>query len=176
MNGYVGYRVMEAPIGALLLAATEKGLCFVEFGADDAALLSLDRWCRRWGFKRSEAAHAAYTQQAVEQLQQYFAGMRRSFDLPLDLYGTPFQKKVWSELMRIPYGEVRSYKEVALAIGAPRAVRAVGGANNQNPLPVVVPCHRVIGSNGALVGYGGGVRIKETLLRLEGFLPANDSA
>jgi len=101
-------------------------------------------------------------------LAEYFDGKRRRFDLPVDLYGTPFQLRVWRELKKIPYGEVRSYKELARAIGSPKAVRAVGGANNKNPVPILVPCHRVIGSNGSLVGYGGGLSIKEYLLKLEG--------
>ncbi|UFJ41307.1 methylated-DNA--[protein]-cysteine S-methyltransferase [Brevibacillus humidisoli] len=176
MAGYVGYGVMESPIGSLLIASTEQGLCFIEFGTGDAALLSLERWCKRWGLKRKEGAHSDCNRQVIRQLKQYFDGSRQTFDLPLDLYGTPFQKKVWSELLNIPYGEVRSYKDVALAIGAARAVRAIGGANNQNPIPVVIPCHRVIGSNGALVGYGGGLSIKESLLRLEGYLPQNGTA
>ena len=106
--------------------------------------------------------------EAVRQLRAYFAGQLRRFDLPLDLRGTDFQLRVWRELERIPYGETRSYLEIAEAMGAPRAVRAVGAANGANPIPIVVPCHRVIGASGKLVGYGGGLPLKKRLLQLEG--------
>src|ERR1035438_1533137 len=108
--------------------------------------------------------------EAVRQLRAYFAGQLRHFDLPLDLRGTDFQLRVWRELERIPYGETRSYLQIAEAIGAPRAVRAVGAANGANPIPIVVPCHRVIGANGKLVGCGGGLPLKKRLLQLEGAL------
>jgi methylated-DNA-[protein]-cysteine S-methyltransferase len=105
---------------------------------------------------------------AEEQLRAYFAGELRRFDLPLDPQGTAFQLRVWRELETIPFGAVRSYAHVAAKIGAPKAVRAVGAANGANPLPIVVPCHRVIGSSGKLVGYGGGLPLKQRLLELEG--------
>jgi len=104
---------------------------------------------------------------AVAQLRAYFAGELRDFDLPLDPQGTDFQKRVWRELLNIPYGETRSYSFVAGALGAPKAVRAVGAANGRNPIPIVVPCHRVIGAGGALIGYGGGLPLKRLLLDLE---------
>jgi methylated-DNA-[protein]-cysteine S-methyltransferase len=103
----------------------------------------------------------------VEQLHAYFAGELRDFDLPLDMQGTEFQRRVWCELQNIPYGETRSYSYVANAIGAPKAVRAVGAANGRNPIPIIVPCHRVIGAAGSLVGYGGGLSMKKFLLDLE---------
>jgi methylated-DNA-[protein]-cysteine S-methyltransferase len=106
--------------------------------------------------------------ETTRQLRSYFAGDLRHFDLPLDMHGTPFQKRVWEELLRIPYGETRSYMQVAVAAGAPHAVRAVGAANGANPVPIVVPCHRVIGSSGKLTGYGGGLPLKKRLLELEG--------
>jgi methylated-DNA-[protein]-cysteine S-methyltransferase len=105
--------------------------------------------------------------EAVRQLHAYFDGRLRRFDLPLDLAGTDFQRRVWLELTRIPYGETRSYSELARAIGAPKAVRAVGAANGANPIPIVVPCHRVIGAHGNLIGYGGGLPLKRRLLSLE---------
>jgi methylated-DNA-[protein]-cysteine S-methyltransferase len=105
--------------------------------------------------------------QAIEQLRAYFAGELRDFDLSLDMQGTEFQRRVWLELRNIPYGETRSYSFVANIIGAPKAVRAVGAANGRNPIPIVVPCHRVIGAGGALVGYGGGLPLKRFLLDLE---------
>lgn len=105
--------------------------------------------------------------EAGRQLQEYFAGQRQSFDLPLAPQGTEFQQKVWEILKTIPYGETRSYKQVAEAIQQPNASRAVGMANNKNPIPIVIPCHRVIGSNGALIGYAGGLERKKRLLQLE---------
>jgi methylated-DNA-[protein]-cysteine S-methyltransferase len=106
--------------------------------------------------------------EAVRQLTSYFAGELREFHLPLDLVGTGFQKRVWQALLDIPYGEIRSYRQIARTIGAPDAVRAVGAANGANPAAIVVPCHRVIGSSGKLTGYGGGLPLKKRLLDLEG--------
>jgi len=108
--------------------------------------------------------------EAFHQLREYFAGHRKDFVLPLELIGTPFQTSVWKQLQRIPYGEVSSYASIAQAIGNPKGVRAVGGANARNPIPIVVPCHRVIGKDNSMVGYGGGLRLKEQLLTLEGVL------
>jgi methylated-DNA-[protein]-cysteine S-methyltransferase len=106
--------------------------------------------------------------EAARQLQAYFAGQLREFQLPLDVEGTVFQKRVWREVGSIPFGETRSYLQISTAIGSPRAVRAVGAANGANPVPIVVPCHRVIGVNGKLVGYGGGLALKRRLLEMEG--------
>jgi O-6-methylguanine DNA methyltransferase len=113
--------------------------------------------------------HAIATE-AERQLRAYFAGQLRRFELPLDMRGTEFQLRVWRELENIPYGETRSYTQIAAAINAPQAVRAVGAANGANPIPIIVPCHRVIGSSGKLVGYGGGLPLKKRLLALEGAL------
>ncbi len=107
------------------------------------------------------------TDQAAAELEEYFDGKRKSFDFPYHMEGTAFQKKVWAELCRIPYGQTRTYKEIAEAVGHPKASRGVGMANHRNPISIVVPCHRVIGSNGALVGYAGGLSMKEALLSLE---------
>lgn len=164
----ISYHVMSAPapIGLLFLAATERGLRYLEF-------------LERRSIKRAIAAHEAENPGAewrpslldlrhyVEQLESYFHGGLRTFDLPLDPVGTGFQRAVWSELARIPYGETRSYGQVAAAIGQPRAHRAVGLANHQNPLPIVVPCHRVVGARGELTGYGGGLPRKKWLLAHE---------
>jgi methylated-DNA-[protein]-cysteine S-methyltransferase len=117
---------------------------------------------------RNEANPVAL--ETARQLHAYFAGQLRRFDLTLDMQGTDFQKRVWRELEGIPYGETRSYRQIAEAIGSPRSVRAVGAANGANPIPIVVPCHRVIGANGNLVGYGGGLPLKKHLLALEGAL------
>jgi methylated-DNA-[protein]-cysteine S-methyltransferase len=108
--------------------------------------------------------------EAIRQLREYFECRLRVFDLPLDMQGTDFQKRVWRQLEEIPYGETRSYRQIAIAVGTPQAVRAVGAANGANPVPIVVPCHRVIGSSGKLTGYGGGLPLKKRLLALEGAL------
>ncbi|MBU8901958.1 MAG: methylated-DNA--[protein]-cysteine S-methyltransferase, partial [Victivallales bacterium] len=104
---------------------------------------------------------------AHKQLEEYFSGKRKSFCLNLNICGTDFQKKVWTELLNIPYGETRTYQDIAFAIGNPKASRAVGGANNKNKIPIIIPCHRVIGKGGSLVGFGGGLERKKQLLKLE---------
>lgn len=114
-----------------------------------------------------EGEKNSFTDAVFREISEYFQGVRRKFTFPCELRGTEFQKKVWCELAKIPYGEIRTYKDVAIASGNPRAVRAVGHANNKNPLCIVIPCHRVIGSNGKLVGYAGGLWMKEFLLKLE---------
>jgi methylated-DNA-[protein]-cysteine S-methyltransferase len=137
--------------------------------ASDSGLRSIDLkyLCPRGGVRPGTHPIAA---EAARQLRAYFAGKLREFDLPLDMHGTDFQLRVWRELERIPYGETRSYSQIAAAIGTPQAVRAVGAANGANPIPIVVPCHRVIGAGGKLVGYGGGLPLKRRLLELEGAL------
>ncbi|MGO2118348.1 MAG: methylated-DNA--[protein]-cysteine S-methyltransferase [Fusobacterium sp.] len=108
-----------------------------------------------------------FSENITLQLNEYFSGARKSFDLKLSLTGTNFQKKVWEALGNIPYGETKSYKEIAIEVGSPKAFRAVGSANNKNPIPIIIPCHRVIGKNGKLVGFAGGLDLKEKLLQLE---------
>ena len=135
-------------------------ITFVEEGGTLVAITTHDSWV---GVEQE----TPLIQKAFLQLSEYFRGERRQFDLPLNPRGTVFQKQVWKALLEIPYGETRSYKQIAEAIGNPKAVRAVGMANNRNPLLIVVPCHRVIGANGKLVGYGSGLDKKEFLLRLE---------
>ena len=144
----------------LRLVASDAGLRVIEFHFPEAAV----------GVRNDENGLLV---EAVRQLRAYFAGERREFRLPLDPQGTDFQRQVWRELESIPYGQTRSYSQIAAAIGAPRAVRAVGAANGANPLPIVVPCHRVIGSDGRLTGYGGGLALKKRLLELEGALTAS---
>ena len=107
-----------------------------------------------------------------EELLEYLAGARRDFDLPLAPQGTPFQQRVWAALREIPYGQTRSYRELALAAGSPRGYRAVGMANHRNPIPILIPCHRVVGADGSLTGYAGGLELKRKLLELEGALPS----
>ncbi|MCF2946404.1 methylated-DNA--[protein]-cysteine S-methyltransferase [Paenibacillus tarimensis] len=165
---------MDSPIGRLLVCTSSGGICHVEFGGYAERLEQIEAWLKKhWPGSGAIMADAAagpskLLDEAERQLHDYFEGRLRSFDLPLELRGTPFQKAVWGELARIPYGEVRSYKQIAELVGKPLAVRAVGGANNRNPVPLIIPCHRVIGANGAMVGFGGGVGIKTYLLGLEG--------
>lgn len=158
---------VDSPLGPLTLCATPDGLCAIEFGPLEERAQALMAWAAKWIGPNTLQRNPERLRPAREQLASYFAGELQEFDLPLDLRGTEFQRKVWQALTLIPYGETRSYKDVAVAIEQPSAVRAVGGANNRNPLPIVVPCHRVIGASGALVGYGGGLDIKVNLLRLE---------
>ena len=158
---------MESPVGTLLLGMYNGELCCVEFGRLDQLSDSLKKWARRWTGADRLIVDGKALQPFRSQLEQYFAGNRKTFDLPVRLYGTPFQLRVWSALSSIPYGETRSYKEVAKKIGCDKAVRAVGGANHRNPLSIIVPCHRVIGSDGSMVGYGGGLSVKIRLLELE---------
>ena len=143
-------RTIETPIGPLTLQADEAAVTAIRFGADGAQDAS----------PLLDAAEA--------QLREYFAGARRTFDLPLAPHGTAFQQRVWTALRAIPYGETRTYGELAAAIGSPNASRAVGMANHRNPIPIIIPCHRVIGANGTLTGYAGGLEIKRRLLALEG--------
>jgi len=119
------------------------------------------------GDKNSELNETPLLKKAGEQLQQYFKGERKKFDLPIKTYGTDFQQKVWNALQTIPYGETRSYKDIAIQVGNNKACRAVGMANNKNAISIVIPCHRVVGSNGKLVGYAGGLNVKHFLLKLE---------
>ncbi|WP_332634190.1 methylated-DNA--[protein]-cysteine S-methyltransferase [Halalkalibacter flavus] len=159
---------MNSPLGTLTIVATEKGVCHIHFGELSKCSASLKAWLKKQG-RKGEVIRCKETLHPIcEQLEDYFAGKRDHFDVPLDLCGTEFQKKVWNTLKEIEYGQTKSYKEIAQQVGAPKAVRAIGGANNQNPVPIIIPCHRVIGSNGNMVGYGGGLDKKELLLSLEG--------
>lgn len=153
------YTVMNSPVGPLSIAGDDAGLHFILFGSGNRAAKPGRDW---------QEADCGAVQEAIRQLQAYFTRKLTRFELPLRPAGTPFQQAVWRELGNIPYGEVISYGELAHRIGRPHASRAVGAANGANPLPIVIPCHRVIGSNGKLTGYGGGLPIKEALLELEG--------
>ncbi|WP_028776855.1 methylated-DNA--[protein]-cysteine S-methyltransferase [Shimazuella kribbensis] len=152
----------ESPFGTLTVAVTENGLCYIGFEDE-----RLEQWCQSSIFDAHIIQDSTRLHPYVSQLKEYFLGIRKTFSVPLDLYGTKFQKRVWTALQSIPYGEVCSYKTIAIAIDSPKAVRAVGGANNKNPIPIIIPCHRVIGINGKLVGYGGGLDKKEYLLSME---------
>ena len=153
----VRYTQIESPLGPLLLAADDAGLRHIVFATEKRAVPPEPAWHEDRGPLK----------ETVRQLTAYFAGQLESFDLPLAPEGTPFQLDVWKCLCDIPYGKTISYGELARRIGNPNASRAVGLANGANPIPIVIPCHRVIGSNGKLTGYGGGLPIKEKLLALE---------
>jgi len=146
---------LDTPIGGLRLVSNGTHLVKIEFGKnrDDC----------------DTGKNDPVLALAARQLQEYFDNRRDHFDLPLAPTGTPFQRSVWAALAAIPRGEVRSYRDIAIAIGKPTAVRAVGAANGRNPLPIVVPCHRVIGSDGSLTGFAGGLEMKRRLLELEGY-------
>jgi methylated-DNA-[protein]-cysteine S-methyltransferase len=163
----VAYDLVDSPVGALLVAATERGLCRIAYDAEperERELLS-----RTFGLRILRTPLPI--DPARRQLDEYFEGKRRRFDLAVDLaLQADFNRRVLRELARVPYGEVVTYGELAARAARPRAARAVGTVMNRNPLPIVLPCHRVIGSNGKLVGYGGGLHRKEALLRLEGAL------
>lgn len=147
------FAVYPSRLGDIKITYTDKAITEIEIGATD--------------FNRLDAEPSVFSESAIEQLNEYFTGKRKEFDLPLDPSGTPFQKKVWAALQQIPYGETRTYKQIAQAVGNDKASRAVGMANNKNPIAIVIPCHRVIGTNGSLIGYAGGIHIKESLLELE---------
>jgi O-6-methylguanine DNA methyltransferase len=147
-----------SPVGPLFLAASDKGLVRLEF---EGRIQKLDSSKTR--LQESKRVLAPY----LRELDEYFAGERREFAQPLDLRGTDFQLACWRALLEIPYGETRSYRDIAQAIGHPHAYRAVGMSNNRNPVAIIVPCHRVIASSGSLCGYGGGLDIKRKLLDLE---------
>jgi methylated-DNA-[protein]-cysteine S-methyltransferase len=162
---------MESAIGPLFLAASDRGLVALEFDVRLPGQQSIrpnPRHLReeKRGFTFEDSA--SLTRPCVNELEEYFGGKRRKFTFPLDLRGTDFQLACWRALLAIPYGETRSYADIARAVGKPTAFRAVGMANNRNPIAIVVPCHRVIASDGSLCGYGGGLDVKRKLLELEG--------
>jgi methylated-DNA-[protein]-cysteine S-methyltransferase len=164
---------MQSAIGPLFLAASAEGLVALEFDARLPGQQSIrpnPRHLReeRKGFEFEDSPRLL--QPYVSELEEYFAGKRREFTFPLDLRGTDFQQACWQALLAIPYGETRTYADIARAVGKPTAFRAVGMANNRNPIAIVVPCHRVIASDGTLCGYGGGLEVKRKLLELEGAL------
>jgi methylated-DNA-[protein]-cysteine S-methyltransferase len=158
MNRYLT-KTVESPVGALKLIASDLGLAAILWPKDDPQRV-------RFSALLESPEHPVLAA-AQRQLGEYFAGTRRVFSLPLDFAGTEFQRSVWAALLTIPYGETRSYGEIARQIGKPAAVRAVGAANGRNPLSIVAPCHRVVGSTGKLVGFAGGLGAKEFLLALE---------
>lgn len=155
----------QTTFGELTLGSTIDAVCIVGMG-------SVQEYLERYGnaLKKQyqiQKKSTMVSENAAKQLQEYFAGERTHFSIPLHMEGTDFQKAVWNALIQIPYGETRSYKEVAKLVGNPKACRAVGMANNRNPLMILVPCHRVVGADGSLVGYAGGLDVKKRLLALE---------
>ena len=151
------FSYVQTPIGELLVAGTESVLKLISFPTNTQKRFPHSCWVEE----------SQPLTPVIEQLKAYFDGKLRSFDLVLSLDGTSFQKEVWRALQEIPYGQTASYGEIALKIGRPNAVRAVGVANGKNPVPIVIPCHRVIGKSGDLIGFGGGLELKEKLLSLE---------
>jgi methylated-DNA-[protein]-cysteine S-methyltransferase len=153
------FKTMRSPVGQLTLVGSERGLAAVLWEDDTPSRVRL-------GVLKEDASHPVLLL-AQQQLEEYFAGKRRTFTVKLDPAGTEFQTKVWNALRTIPFGETRSYREIANQIGSGKAVRAVGAANGRNPLSIIVPCHRVIGANGKLTGFAGGLEVKAQLLALE---------
>ncbi|MDD3248306.1 MAG: methylated-DNA--[protein]-cysteine S-methyltransferase [Methanosarcina sp.] len=151
------YTTFESPIGPLLLAGDEEGLKYLNIRKGKKKIEVPDDWVENEDF----------FSEISRQLEAYFAGQLKAFEVKLAPEGTEFHKSVWRALCEIPYGETRTYKEIAISVGKPKAYRAVGLANNRNPISIIVPCHRVIGTNGKLTGYASGLDVKEFLLRLE---------
>lgn len=162
----IAFDWLPSPLGPLVVAATDAGLCLLEFGEPARLGRQIERLQARLALPAAPGRNAILGRLARE-LEEYFDGRLRDFSVPLLHPGTPFQEAVWAELLRIPYGATRSYAQIAAAIGAPGAQRAVGTANGSNRIAIVIPCHRVINAGGGLGGYGGGLRRKEYLLRLE---------
>jgi methylated-DNA-[protein]-cysteine S-methyltransferase len=155
----LAYKLMESPVGKLKLVASDKGLVAVLWETDGPRRVRLS--------EQIEDEKHPILVETERQLREYFAGKRQEFNVPLDMKGTRFQKDVWEALLAIPFGETRSYGQLARQLGNPRATRAVGAANGRNPVSIIVPCHRVIGSSGKLTGFAGGLETKAHLLSLE---------
>lgn len=153
------YKIIASPVGDLTLIASDKGLMAVLWENEDPARVKIDA-----GENKNDHALLCVTE---KQLREYFSGERKQFELPLDFYGTDFQQQVWHALLTIPYGETRSYLQIAQQINNEKSVRAVGAANGKNPISIIAPCHRVIGSSGKLTGFAGGLEAKAFLLQLE---------
>jgi O-6-methylguanine DNA methyltransferase len=164
------YGLFDSRLGAICIASTEKGVCKIALPKESE---EFRRWLELCFSPENVIEDESKNKGVLAELESYLAGELREFESPLDLRGTEFQMKVWREVRAIPYGDTCSYRDIAERIGHPRAYRAVGAANGANPVPIIVPCHRVIGQDGSLRGYGGGLEIKEWLLRLEGATPPN---
>ncbi|MDI9396163.1 MAG: methylated-DNA--[protein]-cysteine S-methyltransferase [Euryarchaeota archaeon] len=164
------YNIIESPVGPILLAGDKEGLKYVNFlkskGKDKDKDKDKDKG--KVKFPDNWLENKEFFREITRQLDAYFSGELKYFDVKLAPEGTEFQKSVWGSLCKIPFGETRTYKDIAISIGKPKAYRAVGLANNRNPIAIIVPCHRVIGSDGKLTGYAGGLDVKEFLLKIEG--------
>jgi methylated-DNA-[protein]-cysteine S-methyltransferase len=160
-SSMISYSEIESPVGRLILRTNGLALTGIYFDGPNPPPRELEHWTRN--------TKAGPLVEAARQLEEYFSGARREFELPLEMEGTEFQKRAWRNLLTIPYGETRSYGDQAKLIGNANASRAVGLANGRNPIPIVVPCHRVIGANGSLTGFGGGLERKRWLLAHEGY-------
>lgn len=157
----LGFDTYKSPIGLIYVVADEKGVKRIELFEED--------WAEYIKSNKELEEDKEVCRDVIKQLDEYFKGKRKVFDIPLSIDGTEFRKKVWKALLDIPYGETRCYQQIAEAVGNPKAVRAIGQANRSNPVPIIIPCHRVIGKNGDLVGYAGGrTNIKSKLLQIEG--------
>jgi len=166
MAGTIYYKQLQTPIGPMIACSGDKGICLLEFyeeGGLERKIASVEKWLKGVLIKET----TPYLEQAEKELQQYFAGERKVFEVPLQLHGTDFQKQVWQALQTIPYGVTRSYMQQTLSFTVAESIRAVANANGKNPIAIIVPCHRVIGSNGSLTGYAGGLWRKKYLLELE---------
>jgi O-6-methylguanine DNA methyltransferase len=160
---------LDTPIGELWIACSERGVCKVVFPCEGGRA-ALDPWLASYPPNHELTATSALLEQTCAELSEYFAETRQGFTLPLDFQGSAFYQRVWRALTQIPYGRTTSYGELAHTLGAPKAARAVGAACGANPVPIIAPCHRVLGSDGSLHGFGGGLPLKAWLLRHEGVL------
>ena len=158
-EGVVAGRVVETPVGAMTIGAGPGGILAVRFGREDLPPEAVAR--------TSSRTAAGFVERAIRQLEEYFEGRRTAFDVPLDRRGTPFQLSVWTAISAIPFGATSTYGDVARGLGDVRLARAVGAASGANPIPVIVPCHRLVGADGSLTGFGGGLEMKAALLRHE---------
>lgn len=150
----INYCIYDSPVGKLLLAGDDNGIQRIQF---ECAIQVDENW----------QENTENFKEVIQQLSEYFSGKRKIFNLKLNLQGTPFQRQVWNRLEKIPFGQTKYYGQIANEIGNPKASRAIGMANNKNPIPIIIPCHRVIGKNGSLTGFGGGLDIKQQLLTIE---------
>ena len=157
---------MQSPVGTLHLASSDQGVVCINLSGREDFLKDLEKRIPDMELEENDSKNKG----VIRQLKEYFSGARKDFDLPLHLIGTEFHKLVWRQLCQVPFGQTASYKEIAVKIGKPKAMRAVGQANHRNPIPIIIPCHRIIGANGHLVGFGGGLDKKRFLLSHEGVL------
>ncbi|MBI2281550.1 MAG: methylated-DNA--[protein]-cysteine S-methyltransferase [Bacteroidetes bacterium] len=158
--------IFESPLGIITIGSTTKGLCLLEFDDQkriESHFIQFNKYCEVEVIEKE----SAIIKRTKLQLEEYFSNKRTIFDVPLDLVGTEFQVSVWNELLKVPFGSTRSYKEQAIAVGNLKAIRAVATANGENRISIIIPCHRIIGSDGSLTGYGGGIWRKQQLLELE---------